>query len=107
MAVQAYTQRTPDQQEPPVLSPVWLSVPSALRAAPLPVVAFYCPGIGATEWDQRTGGLAFGNFWGLDQPLKVAHRGVEGSFMNSEAAYQSLKWWLSTLSALNNRREMR
>ena len=57
------------------------------------MIAFYCPGSGLTAWDRRTGGAPLGNFWPLGGTMELRHNGVTGVFHNSEAAYQSLKWW--------------
>merc|ERR1719253_1825514 len=58
------------------------------------VVGFYAPGSGVTPVDKMTGGGPFGNFWGVEpQTMTVTHNEVSGTFTNSEAAYQSMKWW--------------
>jgi hypothetical protein len=60
-------------------------------------VAFYSPGTGLTPCDVRTGGAPFANFWPLAPAhIVVTHNGASGRFANSEAAYQSLKWWQHT-----------
>ena len=57
-------------------------------------VSFYCPGTGLTECDKRTGGAPFANFWPLaPSTITLTHNGASGTFANSEAAYQSFKWW--------------
>jgi len=60
----------------------------ALRALP-----FYCPGSGPTLWDLSCGSTVLGNFYPLPQQITVEHNGASATFCNSEAAYQSLKWW--------------
>jgi predicted NAD-dependent protein-ADP-ribosyltransferase YbiA (DUF1768 family) len=59
----------------------------------LDVVAFYCPNTGLTPCDIRSHGAPFANFWPLPSPICIEHNGARGTFSNSEAAYQSLKWW--------------
>lgn len=83
--------RSKEEEELPTLAP--LTVPVA-GVGKLAVVAFYAPGSGLTPWDRRTGGAPFANFWPLaPHTITVAHHGVKGMFHNTEAAYQSLKWW--------------
>ena len=59
----------------------------------LGVIAFYSPDTGLTSCDVRSGGAPFANFWPLPSPVQISHRGASGSFTNTEAAYQALKWW--------------
>lgn len=60
----------------------------------LDVVAFYAPRVPLTEWDRRTGGAPFGNFWPLHpHTITVTHNGTAAIFDNSESAYQAFKWW--------------
>ena len=61
--------------------------------AEVSVVSFYCPDTGLQACDRRTGGGPFANFWPLPTPMHIAHNRASGTFSNSEAAYQSLKWW--------------
>lgn len=75
----------------PAPSPLPLTLPS--HPNPLPVIAFYCRGSGPTKWDLATGGSPLGNFWPLPSSFQLSHNGISAAFFNSEAAYQSLKWW--------------
>eukprot|EP00966_Prymnesium_polylepis_P132486 3062978-Prymnesium_polylepis.1 len=59
----------------------------------LRVVAFFCPDTGLTPCDMRTRGGPLANFWPLPTPIVLRRKGARGQFSNSEAAYQSLKWW--------------
>ena len=61
-------------------------------------VSFYCPGTGLTPSDKRTNGGPFSNFYPLTpNKLTLNHAGASAEFANSEAAYQSLKWWADEL----------
>lgn len=78
-------------EELPTLKPLKVPVPGI---GELDVIAFYAPGSGLTPMDRRTGGAPFANFWPLaPHSITVVHNSTSGTFHNTEAAYQSLKWW--------------
>jgi len=80
-----------EQEELPTIKPLAVPLPDL---GGLAVVAFYAPGSGLTPVDRLTGGAPLANFWPLaPQTITVIHNGVSGTFHNTEAAYQSLKWW--------------
>ena len=74
------------------VTPDTLTLPTGEKIS---AVAFYAPDTGLMPCDERTGGAPFANFYPLDEPILVRHRKAHGLFYNSEAAYQSLKWWQS------------
>lgn len=62
-------------------------------SASVGVIAFYMPGY-EEEWDKLCGGGFMGNFWEIDvDGLKVTANDVTKTFTNSEAAFQTLKFW--------------
>lgn len=85
---------TADAMFHPLPVPTPVAIPRVSPDGMLSVVAFYCPGCGLTEWDRRTNGAPFGNFWPLaPQTITVTHNGASGVFHSTEAAYQCMKWW--------------
>ena len=66
------------------------SYPAIINGVTYQLVAFYYPGT-LTSWDKVYQAPFLGNFYQCS--FSVTFNGITASFHNSEAAFQSTKWW--------------